>query len=724
MSDQLTFAEPAAGCFALTGPQADTAARLAAAEAFLVGHDMGTGKTAMCCDAIRRIADTDGALSVLVIAPKNTARGWLRHVNEHGLAGPHTAHLATGAAANDTLDMVRDGGVAVTSWETMRMRAAPVKPEEPPEEPFYPPDADAEEIDQIAAKHDHEVRMYPDRLARYNRLAPEAHRWTDRWDVVVADEAHRAKNPTSQQARSLAAIRADRRWALTGTPVANEPTDFWAVLHWLDPARWPKLKPFLDRYAIMSGGKAAGWSEHLPELMDQVGPMFAYAPRAELIGRSIARRRDEAVVGMSEAQADAYRAMWNENIAVLAQAAPSVQHASQQAKFQARVHGMTAVMALDRICQGEVTFERTGTTREKIVYPDGEVVWAKRDRTRSTIRAGAKTEQAVALARRSAEPMVMMAESSGLVNVTHDAMLAAGVNAVKVVGGMTSKQTAAVYDAFQSGRHQVLLATVGTSGEGIDLTAAARLVWIAEPWSLIKALQGEGRIDRFSQPADEVRYTTIITTDRVTIECPCGGYEDCEECSGRGEFALPMMDAIKHRKLEGKRHLLDAVRGSVTDQFSADASVEAEVLGVMSELAGRYKAADEGRQEREAEARRAAEQAEMERRQAEWMAEMERRNAEWAAGAEARELAAEGRRREAIAAAEAREWTGRWLRPRYDDTGRTVWEVRIDGDPPAGACVLTTVRRRDGEETEMYLQVVHCPDRGVVGRKARKRVTR
>jgi hypothetical protein len=55
--------------------------------------------------------------------------------------------------------------------------------------------------------------------------------------TVIADEAHKAKDPKAKQTRALWAVgqEATYRWPMTGTPVAVQPEDLWALLHFVDP---------------------------------------------------------------------------------------------------------------------------------------------------------------------------------------------------------------------------------------------------------------------------------------------------------------------------------------------------------------------------------------------------------------------------------------------------------------------------------------------------------
>ncbi|MDG4553027.1 MAG: DEAD/DEAH box helicase [Candidatus Competibacter sp.] len=58
---------------------------------------------------------------------------------------------------------------------------------------------------------------------------------TVEWGSVILDEAQNIKNAQTQQARAARALRAERRIALTGTPVENNVGDLWSVQEFLNP---------------------------------------------------------------------------------------------------------------------------------------------------------------------------------------------------------------------------------------------------------------------------------------------------------------------------------------------------------------------------------------------------------------------------------------------------------------------------------------------------------
>ncbi|HEY2301651.1 MAG TPA: SNF2-related protein, partial [Acidimicrobiales bacterium] len=69
------------------------------------------------------------------------------------------------------------------------------------------------------------------------------------WGLVIADEAQHAKNPLSRTARSLRAVPAGARIALTGTPVENRLTELWSILDWTTPGLLGPLESFRGQVA-------------------------------------------------------------------------------------------------------------------------------------------------------------------------------------------------------------------------------------------------------------------------------------------------------------------------------------------------------------------------------------------------------------------------------------------------------------------------------------------
>ncbi|XP_033220941.1 uncharacterized protein LOC117175343 [Belonocnema kinseyi] len=62
------------------------------------------------------------------------------------------------------------------------------------------------------------------------------------WKRVVLDEAHIVRNPETSMSQSACSLSAEKRWALTGTPVQNKPLDLFALLKFLRCSPWDDIK--------------------------------------------------------------------------------------------------------------------------------------------------------------------------------------------------------------------------------------------------------------------------------------------------------------------------------------------------------------------------------------------------------------------------------------------------------------------------------------------------
>ena len=71
-----------------------------------------------------------------------------------------------------------------------------------------------------------------------------------RWGRLVFDEAQQLKNPYTAMSKAAAVLSAERRIALTGTPVENRLNELWALLHLLNPGLLGSLGQFRQRFAL------------------------------------------------------------------------------------------------------------------------------------------------------------------------------------------------------------------------------------------------------------------------------------------------------------------------------------------------------------------------------------------------------------------------------------------------------------------------------------------
>jgi len=93
------------------------------------------------------------------------------------------------------------------------------------------------------------------------------------WRLVVADEAQAIKNPGAKQTRIAKKLKAQAKFALTGTPVENRIGDLWSIFDFINPGLLGSAKEFSKFVKRLEGR-----------------PHNPYAPLRELVRPYILRR--------------------------------------------------------------------------------------------------------------------------------------------------------------------------------------------------------------------------------------------------------------------------------------------------------------------------------------------------------------------------------------------------------------------------------------------------
>ena len=93
--------------------------------------------------------------------------------------------------------------------------------------------------------------------------------------MIICDEVHKMKNPTSQQGKAFLKLQADTMIAMTGTPLMNTPLDLYIILKWLGYEKHA-FYSFKKHHCIMGGfgGYEILGYKNLDELEEQLNSIM------------------------------------------------------------------------------------------------------------------------------------------------------------------------------------------------------------------------------------------------------------------------------------------------------------------------------------------------------------------------------------------------------------------------------------------------------------------
>lgn len=176
----------------------------------VLADDMGLGKTVQTIALLLSLKQEkkEKPLRSLIVAPTSVVTNWVREIERFGPS--LTTALWHGAGRKEQKDELENANVIITSYALLRR-----------------------DID----------------LLKKLRL-----------DYAILDEAQAIKNPMSATAAAAKELGAERRLALTGTPIENRLSEIWSIFEFVSPGLLGPLPKFEEKYArpIDQGdGKAA-----------------------------------------------------------------------------------------------------------------------------------------------------------------------------------------------------------------------------------------------------------------------------------------------------------------------------------------------------------------------------------------------------------------------------------------------------------------------------------
>ena len=168
----------------------------------VLADDMGLGKTVQTLALMLAVKAADEKeakkkFKVLIVAPTSVVTNWLREMDKFAPSLKH--QLWHGAERKERQDELEDAEVVVTSYALLRRD------------------------EELLSKLD--------------------------WRYVILDEAQNIKNPLSATARAAKRLKADRKLALSGTPIENRLSEIWSIFDFVSPGLLGPLDKFEERYS-------------------------------------------------------------------------------------------------------------------------------------------------------------------------------------------------------------------------------------------------------------------------------------------------------------------------------------------------------------------------------------------------------------------------------------------------------------------------------------------
>jgi SNF2 family DNA or RNA helicase len=180
------------------------------------------------------------AKGTLIVCPTSVLSNWTEQINTHVVPGKLSSYVYHGPGRITDVEKLAKFDVVFTTYGTV-------------------------------------ASEFADSLKKKKALA------SLNWFRIVLDEAHTIRNSSTRGAKGACALNAQRRWAVTGTPVQNRLEDLGALIRFL------RIKPF---------DEPSAWAQYIIAPFKNADDKVL--PQLRLLVDSITLRRGKENIGLKE----------------------------------------------------------------------------------------------------------------------------------------------------------------------------------------------------------------------------------------------------------------------------------------------------------------------------------------------------------------------------------------------------------------------------------------
>ncbi len=296
--------------------------------------------------------------------------------------------------------------------------------------------------------------------------------------AVVFDECHQLKEPQPTKShRAAIATRIAHRVGcpllLTGTPLLNRPTEFWRLLHMVDPSEWSSFTSFRSRYCASSDKSAMskivtkhGSASRIEELRSATAPMMLRRLKKDILTNAGKKTRNRVLVTLDPFDEANYKKAERDVVAWLKDVA-----SDDRAKSASRGQAVVKLTMLRRIAA-------MGKLRRAVkVYLQS---WFTQERRR----------------------LVVFGFHKAVLAGAADICESMGLRVAAIRGKDSPEQRQKEVDRFCAGGAEVFLAPIRSAGVGLNLQAASDVLFLERVWTPALMAQAEDRCYRIGQKRD------------------------------------------------------------------------------------------------------------------------------------------------------------------------------------------------------------------------------
>lgn len=303
---------------------------------------------------------------------------------------------------------------------------------------------------------------------------------------IIADEAQYLKNSTTQNAKCIKELKADTRYALTGTPIENSLAELWSIFDYIMPGylfSYKKFKTIYETPIVRDNDKKA-----LNKLKMLIEPFVLRRTKKEVLTELPEKTITVLNNQMKEEQEKIY-------MNYLARAKADVANALDVNAYpRSQMQILAALTRLRQICCHPSLFVEG--------YEEGS----------------SKLEQCMEIVRDATEgghKILLFSGYTSMLKIIEEELKKTGINYFKLTGSTKVEDRIGLVDEFNENKDvKVFLISLKAGGTGLNLTGADMVIHYDPWWNASAENQATDRAYRIGQK-NNVQVYKLITENSI-----------------------------------------------------------------------------------------------------------------------------------------------------------------------------------------------------------------
>lgn len=395
----------------------------------ILADDMGLGKTLQTIAYLLGRKELQSGYSALIVCPASLVYNWESEIHRFAPSLFVTVAAGTAAERKELLEK-GEGDVLVTSYDLLKR----------------------------------DIELYENCCFA---------------DMII-DEAQNIKNYNTQAAKAVKAVKSQRRFALTGTPVENSLSELWSIFDFLMPGILSSNKQFKERYE--------------QPIVNQQDQQAADRLRKMIRPYVLRRTKKEVLKELPDK---------------LEKVVHAVMEGEQKKLYQASLQNLKE--SLDRQTEEEFSAGKiqilAELTRLRQICCDPAMIY-------ENYRGGsAKTEVCMELlktAASSGNQVLVFSQFTTALDLIGRRLEQEGISYYQLTGSTSKEKRRELVEKFNQDHTPVFLISLKAGGTGLNLTAASVVIHFDPWWNMAAQNQATDRAHRIGQKQVVTVYKLIM----------------------------------------------------------------------------------------------------------------------------------------------------------------------------------------------------------------------